>query len=481
MKKIQIIVLVLMLTGFLLPVTTSGGDGSVTVTAKSGSANDIQSAVNEIVASGGIGDVYIPAGTFNFVEVGETWTGTKVIIPAGINLFGAPTERTSGLPYDGVGQNPNDQVVEWKTIIQIPCEANPSPPTSSVTMFLFEGHGNPNKPSRVSNIKFVGYREIDHTSTYWYSTIQMWNVIDFRIDHCFFKHLPHQSVNVRAPANADCCGVIDHCNFVNDYGFVEWDWALCTVGYGVSMRKVGSTLWEDDITKVVGQYTPYTVFIEDSYFSRWRHCTCSNDGYHYVFRHNTIEKDSVVGSIDGHGVYDYVSTRAMEIYNNILVDPIQNKYSGGLRPDAWQSMEPVNGEDGYAVNWRGGGGVFFNNLVRNYEVGVSMVDEDHSVNHDVEKCRIHDLYMWDNTFTNVRIPTQTYSDYRTIQQNIDYFFSKPTWYTSYTYPHPLTIGDNPPNGNGNGDNDYIIPTTLIGVSLILIGGLLIWKSRKKRS
>jgi hypothetical protein len=403
--------------------------------AKSGYWRDIQAAVNAVAAMGG-GTVYIPEGTWNFVNVGESWTGSRVTVPAGVSIFGAPTQRTSGIPYDGIGMNPNDQVVEWKTVLQIPWEANPDPHPSIVTMFKFQGNGDPTKPSRVSDIAFVGPRDFNATSDRWYSAILMWEVMNFRIDHCLFKHITHQAVNIRTSATGNSCGVIDHCKFINVYGYVEWYSENCTVGYGVSMRAIGNTRWEDDITKVIGQYTTLTVFIEDSYFSRWRHCACSNDGWHYVFRHNTIEKDSVVGSLDGHGTLDYVGTRAMEIYNNIIIDPVQN-----MHPENWNSTTPTNGTGGYTVNWRGGGGVFFNNYVRNYRFGIAMTDEG-----TVQKCYPHNIWIWNNTWVNVEYPIDvSYQGHYQITENVDYFLRAPNQeqdgfeYVPYPYPHPLTI------------------------------------------
>ena len=416
-------------------INSYGQISTTTVWAKSGYWRDIQDAVNQ-AATHGIANVRIPEGTFNFVNVGESWTGAKVIIPAGVNIFGAPTQRTSGLPYDGVGMNPNGQVVEWKTILQIPWEANTKAPPDFITMFRFVGSGDENKPSRFSDIKVVGYREFEPTSTHWYSVIQMYHIIDFRIDHCFLKNVGGHGVNVRSPANGYCCGVVDHCRLVNDYGYVEWWYADCTVIYGICVRSVGTTRWEDNIQNVIGQYLPYTLFVEDCYFSRWRHCVCYNDGLHSVFRHNTIEKDSIVGSLDAHGTYDYVGTRAMEIYNNTIIDPVLNKH-----PQNWNTSIPADGTDGITVNVRGGGGVFFNNYVRDYKYGVYMTDEG-----TVQKCYPHDLWIWDNTWINIAHKTHvSYQGHYYITENVDYFLRAPNQeqdgfeYTPYPYPHPLTI------------------------------------------
>jgi hypothetical protein len=400
-------------------IYNSGQISATTVLAKSGHWRDIQDAVDQ-AATYGKANVRIPEGTFNFVNVGESWTGARVIVPAGINIFGASTERTKG------------QVVEWKTVLQIPWEAAPRRP-NYITMFKFQGNGDPNKPSRFSDIEVVGYREFEPTSDRWYAVVQIRNIIDFRVDHCFFKNTAGMAVEVRAPANRYCCGVIDHCRFINDYGYVEWDYAECSVHYAIMIRAVGTTRWEDNIDNVIGKYLPYTVFIEDCYFSRWRHCVSSNDGTHYVFRHNIIEKDCVVGSLDGHGTYDNVGTRAMEIYDNLIIDPVVSKH-----PKNWNNTAPAY-QEGYGVNWRGGGGVFFNNLVRLYEVGLYLTNEG-----TVEKCYPHDIYIWNNTFTNCQytLLAAIGGGTKPPQEGVDYFFYAKLGYTPYLYPHPLTL-ENP--------------------------------------
>lgn len=369
--------------------------------AASGSASDIQAAVNEVAASAtGIGDVYIPPGTFNFVEVGESWM--TVDIPAGVNLFGAPTDRNS-----------NGQVISWETVLVMPFEA----PDGSV-WFNINGNGDPDKPSQFSDIKLIGYRDFDPSSTTLYRAISLSNVVDFRIDHNFFKHTT-AGIWIGGPPNSASNGVIDHNRFINDYG-VPAPYSQITVGYGVGIGRVGTTYWDDNIDNVVGHYTNYSVFIEDNYFSKWRHCVSSNEGAHYVFRHNTIEDDFGYASLDAHGTYNYVGTRAVEIYNNIFLN----------------ATNDVN----WAIHIRGGGGTIFNNRVRGYyQPGRTSIFLHMTNEGTVQKCWPHDLYIWNNDLE----AGMTFLQLEGQEENVDYFLYEKPGYVPYPYPHPLTLEASP--------------------------------------
>jgi len=184
--------------------------GIMSIYADSGHANDIQTAVDQVVAAGGIGNVYIPAGVFNFVNADELLRDHTVFVPAGVSIFGAPTDRTSGLTPPTYGRNPNDQVVEWKTILVIPAHA--CAPTGAgadinIVWFSFQGTGDPSKPSRISDIEFVGYREFDPTSTQMTEVLRIDSVVNFRVDHCHFKNIA--GITVRAFGRY-ISGVIDH-------------------------------------------------------------------------------------------------------------------------------------------------------------------------------------------------------------------------------------------------------------------------------
>ena len=149
------------------------------LTANSGSAVDIQLAINQAVALG-ITNVQIPAGTFNFVEVNQPLI--TVNVPVGINVFGAPNQ------YDL-----NGQVIEpWKTILVLPWDA---PSSSSVKQPWFwvngrnNGNGDPNLGFRFSDIELLGYRAYNLNSPNMYIGVLINNVHNFRVDHSFFMDI----------------------------------------------------------------------------------------------------------------------------------------------------------------------------------------------------------------------------------------------------------------------------------------------------
>jgi hypothetical protein len=395
--------------------------------ARSGSAEDIQAAIDWVVANGGIGDVYIPAGTFNFVEVGEPWM--TVEIPAGVNIFGAPTER-----------DVEGQVTEWKTVLTMPYEA-----PSGSEFFHIKGEQDPNKPSRFSDIKLVGYREINPTSTTMYFGVIMDDILNGRVDHCSFRNLGESGVAFWVGAygmggrkeygRTFTSGVIDHCSFVNTAGVPygsDGTWNTRTVGYGVAMSRGGySEEWDENIENVFGQYTPYSVYIEDCYFERWRHCICSGAGSHWVLRHSTISNDFGHGSVDSHAqawIYEgrtIVGTRAAEIYNNQFVNPVNE--------------QPYSALD---VFWqRGGAALFFNNTISGYDLAVYLSQEAPDT---IEKCQIHDTYIWNNNLGGAQ-EISVWTDKKPIEEGIDYFRHAPQTfnYEPYPYPHPLTLESAP--------------------------------------
>ena len=85
MKVSVTFIVAILLLGFLhFSVVSSLATDSVSITstgkililnvyANSGSASDIQDSIDQVVAAGGVGNVHIPEGVFNFIEDGEPW------------------------------------------------------------------------------------------------------------------------------------------------------------------------------------------------------------------------------------------------------------------------------------------------------------------------------------------------------------------------------------------------------------------------
>jgi hypothetical protein len=401
------------------------------VYAESGYWSDIQVAVDEVAAMGG-GMVYIPEGTYNFVNVDESWSGTRVTIPAGVSLFGAPTERDA-----------NNQVIEWKTVLVLPWDM-PSNDTVGVrTWFRLGTEGaSVSKFTRFSDIKLVGPRYYDNTSKHYYNGIRVQNIIGFRIDHCHLQDICGNGITASGSSNTGkpethymIQGVIDHCVLNNTLGTVA-PYETRTLGYGIYVNRGGGYLyenWESDITKILGQYLNYTVFVEDCYLTKWRHCVVCRQGAHVVLRHSTIQYNQGYGSIDIHGDY---AGRAYEIYNVSLLDAVV----GG------------SGSYGEGIWWRAGGGVVFNNSISGgvYDLFLYLTNENSNPSYQT-----FDVWIWDNTIgQGITFLSKTSG----IVENEDYFLYAPEWYTPYPYPHPLTLEESPPQYSNVGFTTTVADT-----------------------
>uniref|UniRef100_A0A6M3J3U5 Uncharacterized protein n=1 Tax=viral metagenome TaxID=1070528 RepID=A0A6M3J3U5_9ZZZZ len=438
------------------------------VTAKSGSWKDIQDAVDQF-PPGGTGILHIPEGVWNFADEPPWHT---VVIPStikihilGVMMSPSDIDATTGIPKEGT----------WKTMLVMPFHA------PYQFFFSVTGDGqhsqSPSTPNiRIAYIKFVGYREFNHRqegitepNSWGYAGIQLNNIKDFRIDHCYFRHVTDWCISIY-----HACGVIDHNRFINRYGSWTWNSSMppCGVGYGIGPMN-NDAPWNPDISQVIGNYNDYTIFIDHNYFSRWRHDTVSQRGTHYVFRFNIIEHDSGSGNVDAHG-YETgatLSTRAMEIYGNKFLDLVANM-EGYQETDP--SVDPWTNDTvlaNYAmpntgicntVNWRGGGGVYFNNYVRNYGMGPVLIR-----NGIIAEQWAKDIWIWNNKneVTELGFPQTIPINPNSAVAGLDYAYlgegQEPPYivnpdgrktymlpalgednsviYTPYPDPHPLTV------------------------------------------
>jgi len=426
----------------LITIKSSGQISTANATAASGYWRDIQNAINWIVAHGGKGNVHIPVGTWNFVNVNESWSTARVTVPAGINIFGAPVETYS-----------NGSVVAWNTVLVMPWDM-PENPDHDDNPVWFEADGNGAYSSlgfEFSDIKMVGYRYFDNQSCYMHRSIDVNNIVNFRIDHDCFQDI----CAGMGTYGATCNGVIDHCVLNNTVGNPGRygdcapydDYTVRTVGYGILIARTNTEgSWDPNLQDVAGQYTNYTVVIEDCYFSRWRHDICTQQGAACVVRHCIFDSDYMVGDVDAHGAYDVLlyPNRCVEIYDNVFINPYGLDYTytariylngqvyGGVTyptyPGGRGPFYTLHGGRN-PIQIRGGATFIFNNTEQGANSDSFTILTSDGIGLDglgpAGPC-----YLWNNTYASA-----TYVDgtgYVTA-------YSQPSWYTPYQYPHPLTL------------------------------------------
>ena len=408
------------------------------VTAASGHAPDIEAAINTVNIHGG-GIVYIPAGTYNFYNVGETWS--TVFVPEGVSIIGAEPTGING------SLNLHDSTslgipTTWNTVLVMPWDVAGTPDNKAIWFAIGESptaNHDPSKTIRFANIKFQGYRSTHPTSITEHIAITVTQLQNFRIDHCDFEHTTGGGIclPVWLDWNLWTNGVIDHNKFENWYGFDDLvNYENGNIGYGIELHRAYSGVTFASTMTVLGQASNYTIFIENNFFSKWRHCVSSGHGAYYVFRYNLVDYDFGHFSLDIHGLRDTESGRAgsrgMEAYENTFTH--QTDF-GGLFQDG------------------GGCGVFFNNYVDNSYDKIALYAEDYVSS---STWHLKDFYMWSaiGTIIYAGYPTGTIDSSRHVVEdwtrqagnpsspsypNVDGSWSI-TGYVPYTYPHPLVSG-----------------------------------------
>ena len=395
------------------------------VTAASGSAENIQTAVNQVAAAGG-GVVHVLAGDWDFdTNTSKTFGGgyCGVLIPGGVSVVGA-------------GEN--------STILRATAET--APDTTGIQksiMFCVDGRQNYPLPVRISGIKFKGYVDYsktcrDGTRCDEYADEPEWSgtaglrteaAVNFRIDHCTFEDFTSTSISIVRGGSSiyECRGVIDHCTFYSPYkeyiDRVRW-------GYGIITTGIGASQWTDPGT-VYGKYGDgvSVTYIEDCYFKDSRHHTDSNSAGYYVIRHSTIKKTipETYGGVNSHE--GNPGSFLMEVYENIMEDePVTDPTRFG---EAY-----VGRYMGNPVCFRGGRGVVWGNTFRSHREAINIMHYDES---SVDPTyQPQDIYIWSNTYTDVQNVIGT-NDPDNVVENVTYFLYEKPGYTPFVYPHPLTL------------------------------------------
>lgn len=355
--------------------------------AVTGSASDIDGTVDDVAAQGG-GNVYVPAGIFDWYSTQVSFSHDNIkIIGAGIDV--TYINQTKSCPFN--------------------------------RMFYINDCENVTIRDLTLKGLVTGGDSGDGTGIYF------WRVIDFRVCYCKFIDFPEAAIYVRTSGvTYPCRGVVDHCSIFNPYKHtVGGSWA-----YGISIKSndYSPNLWDTDITHFLGKYetandTHPIVYVEDCVMNDTRHALASNQLGWYVVRYCTLIQDNANSVIDVHGGSTGVcGGRGLELYNN--------------------TIDHDGAAGGYGVGLRGGSGTIFNNTIKNINTGILLTNDSIGDPHPLS-----DVWIWNNTFQNVNT---NYDIKPWYTEDEDYFMRAPNMeqdgftYTPYPYPHPLTLEEGGP-------------------------------------
>ena len=299
-------------------------------TCPSGDSADVQQLVD---AAGPDGLIGLPVGCYRIT--------TTINIPPGVQLIGAGMDKT--ILYREPGRSYSQPILRVQGRMDAP------------------------GGTQISGLALVGVRQADDTGEDYGLIIS--SLSDFRVDHCYFEGFGFAGARVEGTSR----GVIDHSIFLDNFKP-----GIDNLGYGVVVY--GAGLWEAEIQPGGAQAT----FVEDSIFMGNRHAIAANAGAHYVFRYNQVLQGVVACAVDAHGM-GYGSThgtRYVEIYHNVIEDPVY---------------------DWCGIGIRGGAGVIFGNTIDGYDNPILLIlewgtpDNLKTVYPAFEQ--VQDFYIWDNHIT----------------------------------------------------------------------------------
>jgi hypothetical protein len=438
---------------YSVTIPNSGVISSSQITAASGSAADIQAAINGVIAAGG-GTVNIPAGDWNF------GSQEHPVTISGAQLSTLPSN--AWITITGVNYNTTTTTQNGVSI--------QAPATILRASQSYQGYGsffnvgdynwaNPSKHVRFSHLTLLGNVASDTAGDTGFA---FYSVDGFVVQNCWIDNNPNAGVFTQYSK-----GVIANCSITQYYQKVlNGIW-----GYGVALggncnyhaNGCGTATWISNVDDVIGKYDwdgitlnyndPWTdgsatrgqgttshisysagpVYIESCFFDYTRHPASSSGYAYYVFRYNTVKHAIPANSpslqwVDQHG-QGFPAGRFMEVYGNTL--------EGGI----------------YSVVFRAGGGLVFNNSFAGTMVGVQAADETWRAN---DPQNIQDVWVWNNNQNGVGVPLRI-GDKANLSggvhaDTVAYLFEdssqvagyptaqyvKPN-YTPFPYPHPLVI------------------------------------------
>jgi hypothetical protein len=291
--------------------------------------------------------------------------------------------------------------------------------------------------------------------------IEMVNCVDFVITRCRFENFGNGAISVMHDDSIVGGLILKNEFFHNVKGYDALGLGYGVVIYGANKKwmanpKFGSSNF---------------IFVEDNVFDYHRHSIAAGGCGLYVFRYNTV-KNNIAGNtahaIDAHEASltagdNYFSTRAIEVYNNNIVNTTFKDGTGNvLDGTVITAGKSVNLLVECAIRPRGGEALIHDNYIEGYRFGVGLINTlkdsyvcpyqqgylsglKYGATHtgvDGDKGN-GDIFLWNDNFKLYDSKTTTnvyFYNYSTesIKNERDYHLYAKANYTPYTYPHPLS-------------------------------------------
>lgn len=423
---------------FLIPFVSAK-----TILVKSpGNNNDIQPAIYAALGSAIDGDIIaIPQGTFVFNK--------NIVISKFISFKGEGIGRTVLYRSESVSDATLSSSNSWDTMLKF--SINKSVPSYiSVSGITFKSK----MPSLVPG---------DSGSVASDIGIKFINCLDFIVTNCRFEYFGNGAVAV-SHTDTLARGLISKNEFYhNAKGFNGLGLGYAIVVYGENKKWITNP----------GFGSKNFIFIEDNTFDMHRHAIAAGGCGLYVARYNTISNNIVTENVSNHAIdthaarggalgnTNYYSTRAIEVYNNTIVN---TTFDDKTPITAGQSVKRLMER---AIAIRGGEAVVYNNIIKGYRFGGAIFTDEipfgtsypipyspgylsglalGSSHTGTTTSRSNgDLFYWGNTFTAYIDPqnrsSQDFYNYQPqyYQENRDFHLTAKPGYRPCPYPFPLSV------------------------------------------
>lgn len=416
---------------------------SIIKIANPGSNNDIQPLIQKAADSAINGDtIELPEGQF---VVNKSITVKKFVSIKGQGKDKTILYRSESTPDSTLS---NDSA--WRGIIRYVTNS-----LLSSGVIISDLTVRSKKPSMVNGDGLSVAADIG---------IEMINCIDFVITRCRIENFGNGGVSIYHD-DEKVSGLIHN----NEFNHNCKGYTALGLGYGVVVYGANKK-WIADPKFGSSNF----IFIEDNTFDYHRHSIAAGGCALYVFRNNTV-KNNIAGNtahaIDGHearleGVYNYYSTRAIEVYNNTIINTLFKDGTSNV-PNGTSIVA------GKSPSWlvecairpRGGEALIYGNYIEGYRFGIGVVNANatssstyptpyqsgydsavkYGANHtgfDGDKGD-GDVFIWNNDYKSYAPGNSKCVDFynytpTNLKLNRDYHMVPKPNYTGYTYPHPLT-------------------------------------------